>query len=927
MRSENQQTASVPMIGRTRLAVLGTAVLMLLSALAIVAPNGASGKAEIVRTFMEQTTTQAGGHPDVRVFDEFRHRLFPPSAECGCDDARLITVHFPTGFTGNPHAVSKCTFAQFVTGNCSSDAQLGVVTGVYPFIQDAYVPVYNMETHPDQAGLVAFMAPVVNSAVHVELSSRTDSDYGLDAAGEPIYHLLPIEKVDMQLWGVPALHSHDGQRFISPFPSGSLGFCFGPYPNPCVGTTGTSSNLEPVPYLQNPTSCGTPLAGQIDMEWYDGSLLSSLTPWPATTGCDLLSFNPSLTAEPTTKSADTAAGIDISVKVPQVTSPTTPAPSEIKGTTVTLPEGLSINPNAADGKVSCTESEGSFGTREESHCPEHSKIGTSLLDSSALPEPISGAIFLGASRPGDKYRLYLTADGFGTHVKLDGSIYTDPRTGQVKVTFTNLPQAPFSEFNLHFFGSERGLLATPTHCGTYEVQSDFVPWDSVLQEQHTTSYFSIDSGPNGAPCPAGTRPFAPRLEAGTLDNTAGRHSPLVMRLHRGDGDQNITSLDVTTPPGLLATLKGVSYCPESAIATLDEPGYSGLAEMAAAACPASSRIGRAVAETGAGTHPLTTSGQVYLAGPYKGSPLSLVVVVPGVSGPYDLGNVAVRAAIEVDPTSTQITAVSDAVPQILDGIPLRLRSVMIELDRPGFTLNPTDCSPGLITASIHGIEGGAARPQAPFQVSNCATLPFGPKLSLHAHGGVNRRGHPAIEAVFRAKPGEANIRKVSVTLPKGELLDNAHISGPCTRVQFAAESCPSKSILGTARAITPLLDEPLVGNVYLRSSSNKLPDIAIDLEGQIDLELVGRIDSVRGRLRTTFAMLPDAPVSSFELDLLGGRKGLVQNTESLCRGKHMASVKMRGQNGMLNNGVRPLRVSCGKSSSSRTRHPRSAGRR
>jgi hypothetical protein len=913
-------------VGRTSVIALGVALLAVLLGIACFTSDKADASPEIVQAYMEPTSTQAGGHPDARIFTEFGTRFTPPSAECGCEDARTVISHFPTGFIGNPHAISKCEFAQFMTGHCPSDSQVGVVTGVYLFDPNAYVPMYNMETHPDQAGLNAFMAPLVNAAILLDLEGRTESDYGLDVTGEPIYHLLPVHSVDVWLWGVPALPSHDSARFITPAPPGALGACFGPYPKQCVGETGASSNLEPAPYLQNPTSCGVPLTSRVDMEWYGGTQLSAESPWPATTGCDLLSFDPSLTAEPTTTSADTAAGLDVDVKVPQVTSPTTPAPSEIKGVTLTLPKGFTVNPNAADGKVTCSDVESSVGTRQGSRCPEFSKIGTTELDSSALPAPIKGAIFLGEPKSGDKYRLLVTADGFGTHVKLPASVILDRETGQSKTVFTDLPQSPFSEFDLHFFGSERGLLATPTQCGTYEVKADFVPWDSVLHEQHTTSYFTIDSGPNGRPCPNGDRPFDPRFEAGTLDNTAGRYAPLVVRVSRDDGDQNLAGLDVTTPPGLLASLRGLTYCPESALATLASSSYSGLAELVAPACPATSHVGSVVAEAGAGTHPLTTPGQVYLAGPYKGAPLSLLVVVPAVSGPYDLGNAVTRVAIYVDPVTARVTAVSDPLPQIVEGIPLRTRSIVIRLDRTDaagnsrFTVNPTNCSPFAIGATIHGDQNAKATRSSRFQVANCADLPFGPKLGLRLTGGVKRRGHPAIHALLEAKPGEANLSRVQVTLPKGELLDNSHIGTVCTRVRFAARECPKASLLGNATVTTPLLDEPLRGSVYLRSSSHDLPDVALDLRGQFDIETIGRIDSIKGGLRTTFEAIPDAPVSKIEFNLAGGSKGLLVNSESLCGRAGAAKVTMTGQNGVAADSRARLKAACPKASKRPRRH-------
>jgi hypothetical protein len=318
---------------------------------------------------------------------------------------------------------------------------------------------------------------------------------------------------------------------------------------------------------------------------------------------------------------------------------------------------------------------------------------------------------------------------------------------------------------------------------------------------------------------------------------------------------------------------------------------------------------------------------VFLAGPYKGSPLSLVVVTPAVSGPYDVGNAVVRAAVNVNPVTTQVSAASDPLPQILGGIPLRLRSIRIDLDRSGFTLNPTNCDPFALGSTVGGSEGALVNPRAGFQVANCASLAYQPNLSLRLNGGVNRRGHPAIHAVLRTGRDEANSKTISVTLPKGEQVDNAHLKTICTRIQFAANNCPDGSLVGEAEATTPLLDHPLKGKVYLRSSSHELPDLAMRLRGQIDIELSGRIDSTKGgALRTTFGA-PDAPVSSFALDLLGGSRGLVVNGKSLCGTTKKARVKMVGQNNAVHRVTTNLQAACGSNKAKkRKRHARKAGR-
>jgi hypothetical protein len=903
-----------------RVRLLAGLVLAVASVCAL-GPGSAEGFSGINEYNMRFSSYQAGGHPDVDIDLNMDSRNSqggvgtpPLPGTCGCDDPEGIDIHFPTGFIGSPTAIPKCSLADFSTGNCPVNAQVGEVD--LGFI--GRKPMYNMETRPGEAALTAFEVPATNSAAFTILHGRTGSDYGLDATTTGIFHILPLGILHIHLWGVPALPVHDVNRWPQ-----QTGFCVqNEYPHPCFAPT--ASNSPPAPYLEAPTTCGTPLTAAVNVHYYDFTNVRAETSVPGTVGCDQLTFNPSLTALPTTGEADSASGMDVDVKVPQTPDPSVPSSSEIEGTTVHLPEGFSINPNAADGKTSCTDEEAGFGTEAGADCPEYAKVGTDVIDSSALPGPISGAIYLGAPQPGNRYRIFLTADGFGTHVKLAGSARPDPGTGRLTISFENLPQSPFRDFSMHFFGSERGLLATPTQCGTYPVNTDFTPWDNELSTQHSLSYFTVDSGPNSSSCPSTPRRFEPAFLAGTVDNTAGVHTPFTFQVKRADGDQNFEAINVTTPPGFTATLKGIPYCPQAALDELQDPSYTGLDELSQSSCPAASEVGTAVTGVGAGTHPLYTPGKVFLAGPYRGAPLSLAIVVPAVSGPYDLGNVAVRVAIRVNPVTAQITAVSDEIPHILDGIPLRLRSIQVKLDRKQFGLNPTNCDPFSVETSLAGNEGAVATPSAAFQVANCTDLAFGPKLGLHFSGATKRRGHPDLRAVLRAQPGEANISKVVTTLPSTELLDNAHIQSPCTGVQYAQDACPAGSRIGSVTAESPLLGQALSGPVYLRSGKHKLPDLVAQLNGQVDIELVGRIDSPKGAgLRTSFETVPDVPVTRFVLSLEGGKKGLLQSSADLCKSPGSVTVQMTGQNGAVANSKRKPQVSCG-SSASRKRHERRA---
>jgi hypothetical protein len=870
--------------------------------LALVWVEHAQAEMEITGFSTDVTSTQAGGHPDVTYKIDWTNRQGTELA-CNCADARVIDTHFPTGFIGNPHAIPACKLAAFSQNACSPDSQVGVLELFNGNFRQA---IYNLEPHTGEPGLVGFFVPVSNTVAFVVLHGRTDSDYGLDATSAPISHFAPINTLTVRLWGVPAASVHDANRF--PAGTGTGRECK-PYPAGCFGPV--QATVPPEPYLQNPTTCGVPLTARQSIEYYAGTVAHAEAAWPATTGCDQLTFDPSLSVTPTTNAADTPAGLDISLRAPQPQSPTAPSPSEIRNVVTTLPAGFSLTPAGANGKQACADDELSFDTEDGAHCPEFAKIGTSSLDSSALPGPIPGNIYIGRPLPGQRYRVFVTADGFGTHVKLKGNVDPDPQTGQIVASFFDLPQSPIQGVDFHFFGSERGIFETPTRCGSYPVRTTFTPWDGALEDQSSTSFVDISSGPNGTPCPGSTRPFAPRQSSGTADNTAGVFSPFTLELSRDDGDQNPMQITTRTPPGFIASLRGTSECPESVIAGLRTGAYSGRAEQDHSACTPASRIGRVMAGVGPGSRPLFVGGNVFLAGPYRGAPVSLLAVIPAVSGPYDFGTVAVRIGVAVDPITTQLTAVSDPLPQILEGVPLRIRYLQISLDRPGFTLNPTRCDPFSIMTSTFGDEDSFIGMQNHFQVANCSSLDYSPSLSLRFSGGLRGLGHPQIHAVFTTDPGEANTRGVSVTLPRGELLDNAHIGAVCSRVQYGANACPPTSQIGRAEVETPLLDTPLSGPVFLRSSSHRLPDLVMDLSGRFDVELIGRVDAVDGRLRTTFDELPDAPITRFTFDLQGGSKGLVVNSESLCRRTTRATVKMTGQNGKVLSSSPKLKTACG----------------
>ncbi len=943
---------------------------------ALALPLSASAKVPIY-SFTAQpasNTLQAGAHPDVAFSFEIGNRQQTSANPCDCEDARNVTVHLPTGLIGNPHSTPQCTITQFTSDKCPPDSQVGVTEDAFSADPEgsAYgfaAPVYNLVPPPTEPALLAFET-VISTPVFINVSARTNSDYGIDATVSNIDHFLPLTYSVTDIWGVPAspvnsklrfglgetpILLRKGENFLcsenvtaatadpqtiyqfcerqiggeiiktwhnSPDGGGAVGDCT-LLEGGCGGPGfPVSSNSPEQPFFQNPTTCGEgSLATSLDILSYDGSTSHADSAYPPTTNCNELTFNPSQSIEPTTHAADSPSGAEFRLTVPQFESPSVPSPSELKAAVVTLPKGFTLAPNVTNGKLTCSEAEaqmGAYASTEEGHCPEDSKIGTISVETPVLPGPLDGAVYLGEPKPGNRFRLFLLFDGFGVHIKLAGTATPDPVSGQIHISFQNLPQAPFESFNMHIFGAERGSLDTPTQCGKYEVTSEWTPWDSALSNQTSRQFFTIDEGPNGSPCPNGPRPFHPGFQATATANTGGAHTDFWLNLLREDGEQNLSGLTVTTPSGFAATLKGLTYCPDSAIAAAALESHLGIEERSHPSCPASSYVGELTAGGGPGSHPLYLPGKAYLAGPYKGAPLSFVFITPAVSGGYDLGDVVIRVAVHVNPETAQVTTVSDPLPQIYQGIPLRLRQVFVDLNRPGFALNPTDCEPLSVTAQVSGDEGAAFTATQPFQVANCAALPFKPSLALVLSGSTKQAGNPALTATLTTTPGEANISRTQVTLPHTELVDNAHINDPCTRVQFSegktpGEKCPPGSILGFAKAATPLLDKPLEGPVYLRSTGRAgLPDIVAALNGQIDIALDGHVDSVGGRLRTTFETVPDAPVTKFTLSLDGGRKGLIENSPGLCAHTLHVTAAISGQNGKTANQNPVLSTPCGK---------------
>jgi hypothetical protein len=906
--------------------VLGAAI----AALAIVAAPaqaafGLTGYSTTVLNQDGSVATQAGGHP----FGTAATLSFNTTTELGAKlpdgMVRDIIVNLPAGFVGSTTAGPKCSngdLGRDADPHCQPSSQVGTleiekaINFQEPFPQ--VFPLYNMVAPPGVPA--SFGANVEGVSVYLNARVRSESDYGVTMEARNINQTLPLVRTTTTIWGVPADPVHDDQRCQRM----EVGTEFGPF-GKCNSRPGSpqskpqSAGIPLKPLLTNPSDCTAgPFVTNAKTDswgepgaWVTASdTLEEAGAPVGITGCDKVPFEPTMTVTPESRQAGAPTGIEASISIPGggLENPNGIAQSPLRDAKVTFPEGMAVNTASADGLGSCSEAQFDWHSADPANCPADSKLGTVEITTPLLENTLNGSVYL-ATQGTNPFRsliaLYISvADPTtGVVLKIPGKVSPDPRTGQLTATFDDAPQLPFSQFDLRLKGGNRAALVTPSACGTYTTQAELAGWANPGSPVSLPSSFTIDQG-----CGNGAK-FTPGFEAGTVNPVGGAYSPFTLRVTRPNGQQNVSTIEAQLPKGLLAKLAGVPLCPDAAAASGN--------------CPAASQVGHVVVGTGAGTNPLyvpqpgKAPTAVYLAGPYRGGPYSLVAKVPAQAGPFDLGTVAVRNALYVDPFTAQVTAKSDALPQILQGIPITYRDVRIEMDRPQFTLNPTSCEAGEIASTIASAGGTQVHPAARFQVAGCGSLDFKPQLKLQLKGSTKRTGHPGLKAVvtFPKKGNYANIARAQVGLPHSEFLDQGNLNKVCKQADLRAGTCPASSIYGRAKAWTPLLDKPLEGPVYLGVGFGyKLPALVADLNGQIRILLVGRVDTTKHKgIRNTFEVVPDAPVSRFVLTMKGGKKyGLLENSENTCRKKQFASARFTGQNGDQLQ-LRPkIANSCGK---------------
>jgi len=971
-----------------------TLILATASLLAAASPAQAEfGLTEFDVTFTGpegESVSQAGAHP-FAMNTSLHFNSFPTGkgGENVDEQAKDLIVSQIPGFVGNPVAVPRCSTADFITKvfvresghstypvpSCSVTAAVGTIAvtiAAQEVVGTYYAPVYNLEPPPGRAAKLGFW--ITSVPVTIELGLNESPPYNVVGGPTNISQILRFLGSKLTLWGDPASPAHDSLRGnCIDLPTGeSVDPNTGDMPGDCPAGT------PEVAFLTVPRACRGPLATTWMADAWADPGAKLFNGWPDLSdpnwligsvethdesgnplgfiGCGSLNFNPSIGAVPTSKAASSPTGLDFSLDVQNegLLNPEGFSNSDISKAVVTLPEGMSANPSLAEGLEVCTmadlDRESAFSETGEG-CPNGSKIGTVEVETPLLDEAVKGSLFI--AKPYENYAdnsllaLYVVLQNreLGISVKQALKVEPDPVTGQLTTVAEGLPELPFSHFKLHFREGARSPLTTPQACGVYNAEALLYP-SSGAPPLVRKSAFQIITGPNEGPCPSGgLPPFKPGLNAGTINNRAGSFSPFYLRLHRSDSEQEITHFSIKLPPGVSGKLAGIPYCPDAAIeaAKARTGPHGGQEELDSPSCPAASQIGRTLAGAGVGPSLTYAPGKVYLAGPYNGSPLSMVAITAGVVGPFDIGTVVIREAFQINPETAEVfidSTGSDPIPHIIRGIPVHLRDIRAYVDRPEFVLNPTDCSPTSTASTVLGsgldfvseADDNPVTVASRFQAADCAALSFKPLLSFRLIGGTKRGAHPKLVSHLQMNGiGEAGIDHASVLLPHSEFIENAHFNNICTRVQFKegagnGASCPAGSIYGRARAVTPILSEPLEGPVMLRSNPERqLPDVVAALHNnQVDFDLVGNVDSVKGQLRTTFAAAPDAPVTSFDLELAGGSKGLFVNSTNLCLRKNRARVHFAGQNGKEFASKPVLAVKCKHKPRKHKRHRRHA---
>ncbi len=882
---------SLRCVARRRVCAAATAALLAVCAVAVSA-GGAAGATSTpfgfgFRTFESAFTnadgsidTQAGSHPSEATF-YVAINTHEPESERPVGEVREVVTNLPPGLVADPYATPQCTRAELDTGiegGCPADTQVGTVTvtlGGVGSPVEATLPLYNMVPPANQPAMLGLIFQGIRTFFNTFVRTGSDDGISVRVPNIPEFAFVAFR---VRIFGFP-----DGKPFWT-------------MPTVCGGPLETSATAD---------------AWGHESELAEFSFLSESEGVPfGYSGCEHLRFTPSLFIKPDSADAETPSGLSVELKEPQegLSDPVGVSQSDIKTTTVVLPEGVTVNPGAAAGLAACQVSEDGVGTEGPPSCPIASKLGTAVVSTPLLRQPLEGNVYLLQSDP-PNVKLLLSAYAAGVYAKLVGEVSLNRETGQVTVTFPNTPQVPLSSVNLSFGGGAQAALVTPATCGVFGATSDFTPWSTpFVSDVRSTDSFPIEAGPGGGPCVSqpGQLPFAPTLTAGATTDQAGGYTGFSMLLQREDGQQRIAGLQFKTPEGLLGKISTVALC--------EEP------QAAQGTCPAASQIGHTVIGAGPGPFPLFVPetgkppAPIYLTGPYDGAPYGLAIVVPVAAGPFNLGVVVVRAKIEVDPHTSRLTITTNpaTLPTILDGVPSDIRDINVVIDRPEFMFNPTSCAPMAFTGTAYSTEGASAPLFSHFQVGSCRSLVFNPDFQASTSGRTSRANGASLTAKIVYPTGalghnqassQSNIEKVKVELPKQLPARLTTLQKACLAVTFETDpaACPAASVVGHARVLTPVLGTPLVGPaVFVSHGGQAFPSLEIVLQGAgVTVDLVGStfISGTTGITSSTFENVPDVPIGLFELTLPQGPYSALAAHGTFCKSDLEMPTEFIGQNG------------------------------
>jgi uncharacterized repeat protein (TIGR01451 family) len=821
--------------------------------------------------------TQAGGHPyelttTIDLNNTFRQADFTEPEFNSVQDVKDIVVNLPLGFAGSTLAAPECTLAQLGSeDHCPPATAVGhIFTEPENGGTNIDSPIWNLvpeRGHPAEFGYIDILHGAHVAGVVSVVPTPVGYVLRFTAAEIP---QVPLTRIVVTFFGDPALRDGTSSPQV-PF-----------FTNPTACANGPQVATIWMDSWQNPARFNP---GGVPANLEEGAWAKATSESPAVTGCNALTFSPEISAQPTTQQADSPTGLNFEQRLAQTETVGVPATPALKNTTIVFPEGMTVDPSSADGLGVCTNAQiGWEGptlfdfSLAPPACPESSKIGTLELETPLIPGVLHGEVFLAAQDENpfhSTFATYIVVNDpiTGVVLKLAGELKADPSTGRLTAVFNETPQLPFSSLKVHFFGGPRAELATPPSCGVYTTTSELQPWSFP------------DSGPGATPsdrfeinenCATG---FNPAFEAGTTNLQAGAFTPFVGSISRQDNDQELAGLTMNLPPGLLANVASVPLCPD--------------AQANAGSCPENTQVGTVEAGAGPGPNPLFVPGKIYLTGPYKGGPYGLSVVVPANPGPFHFGLVVVRQSLRIDPTDAHVTDVSDPFPTFLDpqttnskgelqrtGIPIKLRRVDFNINRPGFTFNPTNCSKLQVAGAISSVQSQTSALSVPFQVTNCATLKFQPKIAVTTAAKTSKVNGASLVFLISYPKGaigsQSWFNEAKFDLPKQLPARLTTIQKACLASVFETNpaACPPASLIGHAIVHTPVLSTPLAGPVYFVSHGGaKFPDAVIVLQGSgVRVNLTGEtfIDGKTGVTSATFRNTPDTPFESIEVTVPSG---------------------------------------------------------